>query len=98
MWQTTLANGNAYLGLNHTSSPLTGQNARGKNEGKEGCNLATPIDLSMVPSLGMQAEKQKMPTKSSEINHFSNHITTPERMRPIEPKLKTEQSPPQIQK
>src|SRR5882724_2503068 len=38
----------------------------------------------MVPSMGTQAEKQRMPTTSSEINHLSNHITTPERTRPTE--------------
>jgi len=38
----------------------------------------------MVPSLGTQAEKQRMPTTSSEINHLSNHITTLERTRPTE--------------
>ena len=34
--------------------------------------------------MGTQAEKQRMPTTSSEINHLSNHITTPERTRPTE--------------
>jgi len=71
-------------GLNHMSSPLTGQNARGQNGGKKGHNLATPVDLSMVPSLGTWAEKQRTPTKSSKTNHLSNHITTPERTRPVE--------------
>ena len=58
MWKTTPENGNASSGLNHTPSPLAGQDTRGKNGVKEGCNLATPIDWSMVPSLGTQAEKQ----------------------------------------
>src|SRR5882724_5876006 len=84
MQQTTLANGNASLGLNHTASPLVSQNARGQNGGKGGCNLATPIDLSMVPSLGTQEEKQRMPTENSETNHLNNHITMPERTRPTE--------------
>ena len=52
--------------------------------GKQGCNLATPIDLSMVPSLGTWAEKQRMPTERSEIIHLNNHITMPERKRPTE--------------
>jgi len=65
---------------------MVGQNARGKNEGKEGCNLATPIDLSMVPSLGTWAEKQRMPTVSIETNHINNHITTPDRKRPHQTK------------
>src|SRR5882724_3149676 len=50
MWQTTLANGNASLGLNHTSSPLVGKNSRGKNGGKEGCNLATVKDSGFSPN------------------------------------------------
>ena len=36
----------------------------------------------MVSSLSTWAEKQRMPTTSSEINHLSNPITTPERTRP----------------
>ena len=81
MWQTTPANRNASLGLNHTSSPLVGQNARGQNEGKEGHNPATPTGLSMVPSLGTWAEEQRMSNASSETNHLSNHATTPKRIR-----------------
>src|SRR5882724_3314829 len=76
--------GNASLGLNHTSIPLDVQNVSGKNGGKEGCNLATPTDLSMVPSLGTWAEKQRMQVQSSETNHLNNPITTPERTRPTE--------------
>ena len=94
MWQTTLANGNASLGLNHTSSPLVGQNTRGKNGGKEGHDLTTPIDLSMVPSLGTQAEKQRVATESSEINHLNNHITTPERTSPTEIENENGTTPP----
>ena len=66
------------------SIPLVGQNTRGQIGGKEGHNLATPINMSMVPNLGTQAEKQRMPTESSEINHLNNHINTPERTRPTE--------------
>ena len=84
MRRTTLANGNASLGLNHMSSPLVGKNTRGKNGGKEGHNPATPTGLSMVPSLGTQAEKQRASNASSETNHPSNHVTTPERIRPTE--------------
>ena len=61
------------------SSPLDGRNTRGKNGGKEGCKLATPTDLSMVPSLGTWAEKQGTQAQSSETNHLNNPITTPER-------------------
>jgi len=92
-WQTTLANGNGSSGLNHTSIPLDGQNSRGKNGGKKGLNLATPIDLSMVPSLGTQAEKQRIPTASKETNHLNNHITMPERTRPTKIENENEITP-----
>ena len=46
-------------------------------------NLATPTDLSMVPSLGTWAEKQRSQAQSSETIHLNNPITMHERTRPI---------------
>src|SRR5882724_5490485 len=83
MQRTTPANGNASLGLYHMSSPLEGQQTRGKNGGMERQNLATPTDLSKVPSLGTWAERQRMPSGRNETNHLRMNITTPERTRPI---------------
>src|SRR5882724_8204520 len=83
MRRTTLAIGNASSGLYHMSSPLEGQQARGQNGGMERRNLATPTDLSMVPSLGTWAERQRTPSERNETNHLRIHITMPERTRPI---------------
>ena len=63
---------------------MVGQNARGKNGGKKWHNLATPTDLSIIPSLDTWAEKQGMQAQSSETNHLNNRITMPERTRPTE--------------
>jgi len=49
--------------------------------GKEGCNLATPVDLSMVPSLGTWAERQGTQAQSNGTSHLNKPITTPERTR-----------------
>jgi len=68
------------------SSPLAGQSARGQNGAKEGHNLAAPIDSSMVPSLGTQAEKQGMQAQSSDTNHLNGPITTPEKTSPLKKK------------
>jgi len=47
-------------------------------------NLSTPTDLSMVLSLGTQAEKEGTQAQSSETNHLINPITMPEGTRPTE--------------
>src|SRR5882724_8237556 len=88
MRRTTLAIGNASSGLYHMSSPLEGQQTRGQNGGMERRNLATPTDLSMVPSLGTWAERQRMPSERNETNHLRNHITMPERTRPINTEIR----------
>ena len=78
------------MGLNHTSRPLAGQSARGQNGGKEGHNLATPINLSMVYSLGTQAERKGMQAQSNGTSHLNDTITTPIETRPNEEEAEEE--------
>src|SRR5882672_2587510 len=84
MWCTATENGNSLSGLNHTSIPPDTQGVRGKNRGEEGCNLATPVDLSIVPGLGTWAEMQEVHNINIGVMSPINSTTTPRNRGPEE--------------
>src|SRR5882672_10172705 len=84
MWCTATENGNSLSGLNHTSIPPDTQGVRGKNRGEEGCNLATPVDLSIVPGLGTWAEMQEVHNINIGVMSLINSTTTPRNRGPEE--------------
>src|SRR5882672_2492546 len=84
MWCTATENGNSLSGLNHTSIPPDTQGVRGKNRGEEGCNLATPVDLSTVPGLDTWAEMQEAHNINNGVMSLTNNITMPRNKGPEE--------------
>src|SRR5882672_12201158 len=84
MWCTATENGNSLSGLNHTSIPPDTQGVRGWNRGEERCNLAAPIDLSIVPGLGTWAEMQEVHNINNGAMSLINNTTTPRNRGPEE--------------
>src|SRR5882672_11819392 len=94
---TTMANGNLSSGFSHTSSPPDTQGVRGRNRGKERCSLATPIDLSIVPGLGTQAEMQEVHNIDNGAMSLINSTTMPRNRGPEESEPEEGVSPSSIE-
>src|SRR5882672_8944876 len=77
-----MANRNSSSGLNHTSSPPDTQGVRGQNRGEEGCSLATPVDLSIVPGLGTWAEMKEAHNINNGVMSLINNTTMPRNRGP----------------